>query len=162
MGIYINLTKEGKNIETIMVINKKNVLLISIISFIAVIIIFLYFNNDKSYEKIREILPENYYEIDFSDGDAYKNVKFTKEIKKELSDLLIANDIKELDKDDWLKIEPMKFIEIVSDGKTKLLIYAESDNTYIECYENGKVFRTYITENDLTEKIKNIINISVN
>lgn len=78
-----------------MVINKKNVLLISIISFIAVIIIFLYFNNDKSYEKIREILPENYYEIDFSDGDAYKNVKFTKEIKKELSDLLIANDIKE-------------------------------------------------------------------
>lgn len=140
-----------------MVINKKNVLLISIISFIAVIIIFLYLNNDKSYEKIREILPENYYEIDFSDGDAYKNVKFTKEIKKELSDLLIANDIKELDKDDWLKIEPMKFIEIVSDGKTKLLIYTENDNTYIESYEKGKIVRTYIIGSDVTEKIKNII-----
>lgn len=145
-----------------MVINKKNVLLISIISLIGLIIIFLHFNNDKSDEKIREILPENYYEINFNEDDVYKNVKFTKEIKKELSDLLIANDIKELDKDDWLKIEPMKFIKFISDGKTKLLIYAESDNTYIECYENGKIVRTYIIESDVTEKIKNIINISVN
>lgn len=107
-----------------MVTNKKNVLLISIISSIALIIIFLHFNNDKSYEKIREILPENHYEIEFCEGDDYKNVKFTKEIKKDLSDFLIANDIKELNKDDWLKIEPMKFIEILSNGKTKLLIYA--------------------------------------
>ena len=145
-----------------MVINKKNVLLISIISLIGLIIIFLHFNNDKSDEKIREILPENYYEINFNEDDVYKNVKFTKEIKKELSDLLIANDIKELDKDDFLKIEPMKFIKFISDGKTKLLIYAESDNTYIECYENGKIVRTYIIESDVTEKIKNIINISVN
>lgn len=145
-----------------MVINKKNVLLISIISLIGLIIIFLHFNNDKSDEKIREILPENYYEINFNEDDVYKNVKFTKEIKKELSDLLIENDIKELDKDDWLKIEPMKFIKFISDGKTKLLIYAESDNTYIECYENGKIVRTYIIKSDVTEKIKNIINISVN
>lgn len=145
-----------------MVTNKKNVLLISIISFIALIIIFLYFNNDKSYEKIREILPENYYEIEFSEGDVYKNIKFTNEIKKELSDLLIANDIKELDKDYWLKIEPMKFIKIASKGKTKLLIYTENDNTYLESYENGKIVKTYIIESDVTEKIKNIINISVN
>ena len=145
-----------------MVINKKNVLLISIISFIAVIIIFLYFNNDNSYEKIIEILPENYYEIKSSEDDVYKNVKFTKEIKKELSDFLIANDIKELKKDYWLKIEPMKFIKIASNGKIKLLIYAENENTYIESYENGKIVRTYIIESDVTEKIKNIINISVN
>ena len=144
-----------------MVTNKKNVLLISIIYFIVVIIIFLHFNNDKSHKKIREILPENYYEIDFSEGDTYKNVKFTKEIKKDLSDFLIANDIKELDKDDWLKIEPMKFIKIASKGKTKLLIYAEND-TYIESYENGKIVKTYIIESDVTEKFKNIINISVN
>lgn len=144
-----------------MVKNKKN-LLISIMSFIAVIIIFSYINNDKSYKKIREILPENYYEIEFSEDDVHENVKFTKEIKKELSDLLIANDIKELNKDYWLKIEPMKFIKIVSNGKTKLLIYTENDNTYIESYENGKIVRTYIIESDVTEKIKNIINISVN
>lgn len=140
-----------------MVINKKNVLLISIISFIAVIIIFLYFNNDNSYEKIIEILPENYYEIKSSEDDVYKNVKFTKEIKKELSDFLIANDIKELKKDYWLKIEPMKFIKFVSDGKTKLLIYTENDNTYIESYENGKIVRTYIIESDVTEKIKCVL-----
>ena len=145
-----------------MVTNKKNILLISIISSIALIIIFLHFNNDKSHEKKREILPENYYEIEFSEGDIYKNVKFTKEIKKELSDFLIANDIKELKKDYWLKIEPMKFIKFVSKGKTKLLIYAENDNTYIESYENGKIVRTYIIESDVTENIKNIINISVN
>lgn len=145
-----------------MVINKKNVLLISIISFISISIIFLYFNNDNSYEKIIEILPENYYEIKSSEDDVYKNVKFTKEIKKELSDFLIANDIKELKKDYWLKIEPMKFIKIVSNGKIKLLIYAENENTYIESYENGKIVRTYIIESDVTEKIKNIINISVN
>ena len=145
-----------------MVINKKNVLLISIISFISICIIFLYFNNDNSYEKIIEILPENYYEIKSSEDDVYKNVKFTKEIKKELSDFLIANDIKELKKDYWLKIEPMKFIKIASNGKIKLLIYAENENTYIESYENGKIVRTYIIESDVTEKIKNIINISVN
>lgn len=144
-----------------MVTNKKNVLIISIISFIAVIIIFLHFNNDKSHKKIREILPENYYEIEFCEGDAYKNVKFTKEIKKDLSDFLIANDIKELNKDYWLKIEPMKFIKIASNGKTKLLIYAEND-TYIESYENGKIVKTYIIESDVTEKIKNIINRSAN
>lgn len=141
--------------------NKKNVLIISIMSFIAVVIIFLYFNNDKSHKKIREILPENYYEIEFCEGDAYKNVKFTKEIKKDLSDFFIANDIKELNKDYWLKIEPMKFIEILSNGKTKLLIYAETD-TYIESYENGKIVKTYIIEGDVTEKIKNIINRSAN
>lgn len=73
-------------------------MLISIIFFISISIIFLYFNDDKSYEKIRGILPENYYEIEFCEGDAYKNVKFTKEIKKDLSNLLIANDIKELKK----------------------------------------------------------------
>ena len=56
----------------------------------------------------------------------------------------------------------MKFIKFVSKGKTKLLIYAENDNTYIESYENGKIVRTYIIESDVTEKIKNIINISVN
>lgn len=144
-----------------MVTNKKNILLISIISSIALIIIFLYFNNDKNYEKIREILSENYYEIEFCEGDAYKNVKFTKEIKKDLSDFLIANDIKELNKDYWLKIEPMKFIKILSNGKTKLLIYAEND-TYIEYYENGKIVKTYIIENDVTEKIKNIIYTAVN
>ena len=144
-----------------MVTNKKHVLLISIISFIAVIIIFLHFNNDKSHKKISEILPENYYEIEFCEGDAYKNVKFTKEIKKDLSDFLIANDIKELNKDYWLKIEPMKFIKIASNGKTKLLIYAEND-TYIESYENGKIVKIYIIESDVTEKIKNIINRSAN
>lgn len=144
-----------------MVTNKKNVLLISIISFIAVIIIFLHFNKDKSHKKIREILPENHYEIEFCEGDDYKNVKFTKEIKKDLSDFLIANDIKELKKDYWLKIEPMKFIKIASNGKTKLLIYAEND-TYIESYENGKIVKTYIIESDVTEKIKNIINRSAN
>ena len=142
--------------------NKKNVLIISIMSFIAVVIIFLYFNNDKSHKKIREILPENYYEIEFCEDDDYKNVKFTKEIKKELSDFFIANDIKELKKDYWLKIEPMKFIKIASQGKTKLLIYAENENTYIESYENGKIVRTYIIESDVTEKIKNIIIRSVN
>ena len=70
---------------------------------------------------------------------------------------MIANDIKELKKDNWLKIEPMKFIKFVSDGKTKLLIYTENDNTYIESYENGKIVKTYIIESDVTEKIKNII-----
>ena len=55
----------------------------------------------------------------------------------------------------------MKFIEILSKGKTKLLIYAEND-TYIESYENGKIVKTYIIESDVTEKFKNIINISVN
>lgn len=50
----------------------------------------------------------------------------------------------------------MKFIKFVSNGKTKLLIYAEND-TYIESYENGKIVRTYIIESDVTEKIKNII-----
>ena len=95
-----------------MVTNKKNVLIISIISFIAVVIIFLHFNNGKSHKKIREILPENYYEIEFCEDDVYKNVKFTKEIKKDLSDFLIANDIKELNKDYWLKIEPMKFMKM--------------------------------------------------
>ena len=145
-----------------MVTNKKNVLIISIISFIAVVIIFLHFNNGKSHKKIREILPENYYEIEFCEDDVYKNVKFTKEIKKDLSDFLIANDIKELNKDYWLKIEPMKFIKFVSNGKTKLLIYTENDNTYIESYENGKIVGTYIIESDVTEKIKNIIIRSVN
>lgn len=55
----------------------------------------------------------------------------------------------------------MKFIEILSNGKTKLLIYAETD-TYIESYENGKIVKTYIIENDVTEKIKNIIYTAVN
>lgn len=50
----------------------------------------------------------------------------------------------------------------VSDGKINLLIYTENDNTYIECYENGKIFRTYIIESDVTEKIKKIINIGGN
>ena len=146
-----------------MVTNKKNVLIISIISFIAVvIIIFLHFNNDKSHKKIRGILPENYNEIEFCEDDVYKNVKFTKEIKKDMSDFLIENDIKELNKDYWLKIEPMKFIKFVSNGKTKLLIYTENDNTYIESYENGKIVGTYIIESDVTEKIKNIIIRSVN
>lgn len=55
----------------------------------------------------------------------------------------------------------MKFIKFVSNGKTKLLIYAEND-TYIEYYENGKIVKTYIIEGDVTGKIKNIINRSAN
>ena len=55
----------------------------------------------------------------------------------------------------------MKFIKIVSNGKTKLLIYAETD-TYIESYENGKIVKIYIIEGDVTGKIKNIINRSAN
>lgn len=56
----------------------------------------------------------------------------------------------------------MKFIKFVSKGKTKLLIYAENENTYVESYENGKIVRTYLIESDVTKKIKNIINKAVN
>ena len=48
------------------------------------------------------------------------------------------------------------------DSKTNLLIYTENDNTYKECYENGKIFKTYIVESDVTEKIKKIIKIGGN
>ena len=128
-------------------------IIVSIISLI--IIVFIYFKNDDDYEKMIGILP--YCEIKFSEDDVYKNVKFTKEVKNELYDFFIRNDAKELKKDYWLKIEPRKFIKILSDGKIKLLIYTEKHNTYIECYENGKIVRTYIIEKDVTEKIKNII-----
>lgn len=145
-----------------MVINKKKVLLVSIVSIISIIIVFIYFKNDDDYEKMIGILPNSYCEIKFSEEDNYKDIKFTKEIKNELYDFFIRNDAKELKKDYWLKIEPSKFIKILSDGKIKLLFYTEKHNTYIECYENGKIVRTYIIEKDVTEKIKNIINVTVN
>ena len=155
----------GEEMENTMAINKK-VLLVSIISIISIIsliiIVFIYSKNDEPYKKIIEILPDSYCEIKFSEDDAYKDKKFTKEIKNELYDFFIRNDAKELKKDHWLKIEPTKFIKILSDGKIKLLIYTAKHNTYIEYYENSKIVKTYIIEKDVTEKIKDIINVNVN
>ncbi len=148
-----------------MAINKK-VLFVSIISIISIIsliiIVFIYSKNDEPYKKIIEILPDSYSKIKFSEDDVYKDMKFTKEMKNELYDFFIRNDAKELEKDYWLKIEPTKFIKILSDDKIKLLIYTAKHNTYIEYYENRKIVKTYIIEKDVTEKIKNIINVNVN
>lgn len=154
----VEYRRERREIESTMVRNKKNVLFLSIISVIVVSIILVYFNNKN--EKRTEISPQNHDVIMFTDNNYSKSVEFTKEMRKELDELFIANNIQELERGQWLKLEPTEFIQISSGGITQLVIYAENHNTYIERYENGRIDRRYIIDNDITEKIKNLVHIT--